>query len=365
MCQQITFETLAAAVAAHRVSTETWALLDRCQRIDLAADGLEEPLSVLPEMTAEQLEAIADAEVAQARIDARIDAMHERPAPRRANCGQTLTVHLRRNRPSGGVQDALARLRCKRSDCPHCWRLLLTRNLRRATTCLLDARKDTNAPRLGLLHVAETTWEAWEAFDKAMRRESYQAPPRAPDEEKRKPGPGRLRIRRQDGTVLVIGERPFAGSRPVKPAEAVDLAAEAIAALHGDKHSYRQLGAWSDHRSKEWRCLRRLHKAINLGEVCMRLASLGASSQLLSTPDMQALYWRAPSWEAAEALAAEACPSLARGAEPKGGFHRAKSDKAAEQGEEVPFEAEAEPLYTGDPGWGSLPFEPGGTETCQ
>jgi hypothetical protein len=88
--------------------------------------------------------------------------MYDHPAPRHLNCGKGFAILVRRDRESGGVEDALIRPSCGRSDCPHCWRCRLTRTYRRAATILLDASATEagHAPRPGQLHIAETTWLA-------------------------------------------------------------------------------------------------------------------------------------------------------------------------------------------------------------
>jgi hypothetical protein len=304
------------AVTHYRVSTELWELIDRHQRPDLAEElrrsgvddpvgaGLlppdkppDEPLSVLREPTAEELHA-AEADAALARVAERIRAMYTRPAPRRADCGQRLVIHLRREHPAGGVEDALLWPPCGCCNCPHCWRRRLAKTLHRAAGCLLDAGPDSAAVRLGHLHFGETTWEAWEAYDKAMRRELGG-------------GCGRLRIRRHDGTVLVIAERPWAGSHPVSPAVAVDLAADAIEQLHTAKHAYRQLGAWKGQTKSEWSLLGKMRGCIDLAEVQRQLACLGTKSHYLRKPDLATLFWRADGPEAALALLMQVCPTLA------------------------------------------------------
>jgi hypothetical protein len=255
-------------------------------------NDLSRPLTPPPLLTPEQEQAAA----ARDRIQARIDAMHRRHAEPRANCGQTLTIHLRREY-GGGVEDRLVRPLCGRSDCPHCWRLRLTKTLNRAADCLLGSGQGDGALRMGLLHISETTWERWEAYDKAMRREL-------------KGDCGRLRCRRADNTVLVVCERPWSGSRPVTPAQALALTAEAIERLDPARHAYRQLGSWSVERKQKWECLARVHECIDLGEVNRQLQAEGVRARRLRHPELKALAWRTSSPEAADALLAKVCPTL-------------------------------------------------------
>jgi hypothetical protein len=143
-------------------------------------------------------------------------------------------------RPRGdGYQHMLTPPPCERSDCPYCWRYRLSQTYRRAAECLLHDDHGRQ-PRVESVHVAETTWEEWPAYDRAMRR--------------RVGGQcGPVRVRRADNIVLAIAAQPLPGSRPATPAEAAHLAIDAIGQLHVARHSYRQLGRWSDaDEESEW-----------------------------------------------------------------------------------------------------------------
>lgn len=251
-------------------------------------------------LSANEARAAEDADLARVQLDARLRELHSRPAPRGHKCGRGDTLHIRRDHEGGGgTDDALIRMSCGRSDCPHCWRRRLCRTYRRAARCLLDSG-DANRPRVGPLYVAESDWLCWETFDKAIRR--------------RHGGDcGRLRIRRLDGTMLVVCAQPFRGARPVSPSEACDLAIAAIGRLHVARHAYRQLGDWTDGQPSAWKKIGAYEAHLDYAAVEEQLAAIGIKSRQFRSPDLIGLLWRCttPTEErAAESLVA-GCPSLA------------------------------------------------------
>ncbi len=164
------------------------------------------PFFCVSPLSPEQAKAAEQSDLARWRLDQRLADLHATPAPRGPQCGRGGTLHLRREREDRTVQDALMRLSCGRSDCPHCWRRRLSRTYRRAAAILLDEDRENRLPRVGKLHVAETDWRRWSALDRSIRRQHGS-------------DVGRLRVRRTDGTLLVVCAEPFRGSRPLAPAE--------------------------------------------------------------------------------------------------------------------------------------------------
>jgi hypothetical protein len=299
------------------ISRGTWELLEECYREEEAAaaaargfgagartscDGgappAESPVRLVEPVSPEEEAAAAEAEAARRRLQAVVDALYARRAPRGPGCGRGRVLHIRRNAPgsaSGAVDDGLIRPSCGRSSCPHCWRRRLRRTYGRAAGCLLDESADSHRVRTCALHVAEADWSDWEGIDKAIRR--------------RYGGGcvGRVRVRRDDNTLLVVCELPFAGSRPVTPGQALDLATAAIGRLHRARHSYRQLGDWSDRQESEWRLCGHVDPAIDLGDVQALLEEMGRRANHLHNPDLELLLWRVESETAAEALFASLC----------------------------------------------------------
>jgi hypothetical protein len=276
------------------ILTEIWQMLDEERRKDIVEVPILLPSASAPEIDPELETAIDQADAARAKVDAKIKLLHEHRAARALNCGRRGgTIHLRRDKENGAVEDGLFRFSCGRSSCPHCWRRRITKALRRATRCLLDAPPDelgrTNLPRVGMLHAGEVPWLEWESFDRGIRRQHGG-------------DVGRLRVRRTDGRVLVVCAEPFCGSSPLTPADALDRVCDAIDQLHTARHSYRQLGDWSDRQPPEWRLIQIHHEEIDLGAVKQQLAELGIRSHRLKNPDLQLLIWRAESEAAAESL---------------------------------------------------------------
>jgi hypothetical protein len=185
---------------------------------------------------------------------------------------------------SGDSEHALIRYHCGRSDCPFCWRRRLAKTYRRAMFCLLYAPGDGVRPRTGTLHAGEMEPLAWDTWDRVHRR-------------KYGGKTGRLRVRRTDGALLVIAEHPFAGSRPVSPAEALDLAAAAIDQLHTGRHAFRLLGVWNDSRRPHWRLLQRIKQdpdkpAFDFDAIFQELRDDGRKARRFRDPDIEGLIWR-------------------------------------------------------------------------
>jgi hypothetical protein len=321
------------------ISRELWEMIDAAQRCDLPEPAWpdlrpDEPLTLIAPLTAEEIAAGDEADAARLRLDAKLRELYRHPAPRALNCGRrSPTIHLRRDRDAGAVEDALIRFSCGRSECPHCWRRRLSKTYRRAGACLLDASRDSRLPRLGMVHVAETTELKWETLDKAMRREYRREYPERVDA-KGRCNVGRLRVRRCDNTVLVVSAEPFRGSRSVTPAEALDIVSAAIDLLHTAKHSFRLLGDWSDSQESEWRQVAVYTPQVSLADVQAALAELAVKTRAFSNPDLQGLVWRVQSEAHAMhlevVLAPVLCPTLSqRDCTP----FRPKSDTPPDEGE--------------------------------
>jgi hypothetical protein len=306
-----------------RISSELWAMIDEEQRKDLPEQWDDPPersirLVPPPQLTTEQAEAADRADAALLRIEAKLSALREHRVARHLKCGKTHTIHLRRDCDRGKeVDDMLLKTKCGRSDCPYCWRNRLTRTYNRAAAIVLrDVPESETLPRTRSLYVAETDWPEWETVDKRIRREHGG-------------DVGRLRIRKNDNGLLVICSQPFAGSRPVRPDEACDLASNAIDHLHTARHSYRQLGDWNDAKDSEWRVVAHLPGTLDLANVADRLMAAGRKSRLFKTTELQGLVWRVESEAAAVRLETlittpeELCPSLSEG---KSDPYRGKSD---------------------------------------
>lgn len=309
------------------ISAELWAMIDAAQRRDLPEPAWpdlqpDEPLTLVAPLTTEQIEAADAADAARLRLEEKLRKLHAHPAPRALNCGRrSPTIHLRRDRDAGAVEDALIRFSCGRSECPHCWRRRLTKTYRRAGACLLDSSKDSRLPRVGPVHVGETAWQEWETFDKAIRRQVGG-------------DCGRLRVRRCDNTVLVVSAEPFRGSRSVTPAEALDIVSTAIDLLHTAKHAFRLLGDWSDTQESEWRQVAVYSAQVNLADINARLAEVAVKTRAFKSPDLQGLLWRVGSEAQAMhlevLLAAAFCPTLDKGDRFP---NRPKSDTLPDEGE--------------------------------
>ncbi|HTU18789.1 MAG TPA: hypothetical protein VMG10_12075 [Gemmataceae bacterium] len=273
-------------------------------------------------LTGEQAAAAEQADLARWRIEDRLRELHSQTAPRGPRCWSGPTLHIRRDRPDGAaIEDALIRTACGRSDCPHCWRRRITTTYRRATRCLLDESLESRLPRVGPVHVSETAWQQWEAFDKALRRQHGG-------------DCGRLRVRRCDNTVLVVSAEPFRGSRSVTPAEALDIVSAAIDVMHTAKHSFRLLGDWSDTQASEWRQVAVYTPQVSLADVQAALAEMAVRTRAFRSPDLQGLLWRCDSKAAAMhlevVLATMLCPTLAQG---DCSVERPKSDTPPDEGE--------------------------------
>jgi hypothetical protein len=322
----------------------------RCRELEAkwaAEDRHDKPVCLVEPLSDEQEQAAQDADAARLRIEDRISYLHAHPVARSLNCGRGRVLHLQRDRGihqhqlaqeargrmisyktaakecgtgSGDSEHALIRLRCGRSDCPFCWRRRLTKTYRRAILCLLYAPGEGVRPRTGQLHAGEIEPLAWDTWDRVHRR-------------KYGGKPGRLRVRRTAGTLLVIAEHPFAGSRPVKPAEALDLASAAIDQLHTGRHSFRLLGAWNDSRRPHWRLLERIREApdkpaLDFDAVFQELRDDGRKARRFHEPDIEGLIWRG------DGSVKTLCPTKAK--EEKGSPRR-KTDMTApdERGERM------------------------------
>ena len=306
MCVIIPREVL-QAVLNDRPSRELWALIDAEQRKDLPPPAwpdapADRPLQLLEGPSVEEIKAGDEADAARQRVEGMIAELYRQRAPRADNCGLGATRHRRRHAPGrpGAVDDILLRHACGRHSCPHCWRRRECRTLRRAAPCLLDASAEGpgHSPRLSALYVSEMPWLEWETADRRIRRAIGGRT-------------GRLRVRQRSGRVLAIAERPFPGSRAVTPAEAADLASQAIAELHPGRHSYRQLGSWNDRRPRQWTEIGR-YPHLDLAAVYGELKDYGARPRHWRSQDVRGLIWRCDSRENADALLA-ACPTLASG----------------------------------------------------
>lgn len=307
MCLKIDARILRAA-AQHRPSAELWALIDRVQRKDIQETPIpestsERPAYLISPLTPEQVKAADDADAARYRVEQRIAAMNAHRARRAEDCG-IFTIYLGRETETGGVERMLARPPCGRSCCAYCMRQRLIRTYNRACAILLDAPSASlggvgRLPRVGVLYVAETTWARWKSFDRQVRRQVGG-------------DCGRLRVRRQDDTVLLVCEQPFRGSRPLSPAETMDLAAAAIDAMHRDKHAFRTLGSWNIKRVKRWEAIKEYGRPFDLTAIHAELATLGVTARRWQQSGFSALLWRAESGKDAAKLWA-ACPTLANG----------------------------------------------------
>lgn len=275
------FKRMAAAKPEHATLLERAARYVRPPANPLLETVAEVPINLLQPLTREEIEAGDRADECKRRIEAKIQAMYDRPAVQHLKCGKTRTIHLRRDRENDAVDDLLIKTKCGRIDCPHCQRRRLTKTYRRAAVVLLHASAESNLPRVGPLHVAESHWSTWEALDKSIRRQHGG-------------DVGRLRIRRGDNSLLVICSQPFRGSRPVSPSEACDLATDAIDRMHEEQHSFRLLGDWNDSKESEWKLVQHLPGTLNLGEVAELLTALGRKSRAFKTSELQGLIWRCP-----------------------------------------------------------------------
>lgn len=260
------------------------------------------PFFCVAPLTPEQALADERRDVARYRLEKKIKRLHETPAPRHLRCGHGATIHIRRPREGGGVEDALIRPRCGRSDCPHCWRRRICRTYRRASVCVLDADGGQYLPRVAPVYLAETTWREWEALDRSLRRQHGGRC-------------GRIRVRQSDDRVLVVAAQPFRGARPLPPHEAYAAVAAAIDRLHTGRHAYRQLGEWSDRRASAWRAVHCYGEPIPLAEVQDALRAAGVRSRPFAGGSPQGILWRADSEADAAALAARCVAPFAAASE--------------------------------------------------
>ena len=97
----------------------------------------------------------------------------------------------------------------------------------------------------------------------------------------------------------------------MSPCEALDLASAAINELRPDRHSFRLLGTWSDHREKEWVEVAR-YEHINMAAVYDELRACGARVRQFKSQDARGLIWRVESEQENNAIL-ERCPTLSKG----------------------------------------------------
>jgi hypothetical protein len=369
----VSFDVLRAAglnpeeLASCRISRELWELEDRCQRPDLPAsayaDTADVPFVVSP-LSPEQVEdlavqqraeeerqqALEDRRQAWDHIEQRIEAMARRYAPRHRSCGHKVTVALQRKRNQGGVDNALAKPRCKCLYCHYCRKRRQVEALERARRCLLGKNRESIAAQTQTVYMGRTIWREWKAYDKAIRREWEEAGHRGQKLRTRKlPGgrvlvfpsmPGRMRIRRSDGDdprdddeVLVLGEYPWTGAVALPDVEGLALVAEAIEHLANKRHAFRLLGDWTDWRKPTWSCVGKGPGNIDLVEVSRQLAQRGVRVHPFGeSEEMDALRWRTDSTEAGLELLRAVCPSFSNAEEPDFARER-KSDPAGAPGD--------------------------------
>lgn len=310
MCANTIREAIKAVVNGYRVSRETWELIDAEQRKDLppawGQTPAECPVQLVAPPSAEEIEAGDKADEAWRKIEDKIAVFFRQPAPRAADCGRGAAVHMRRDaRDRNGVDEMMRKPGCKRSTCPHCWRLRVCKTLRRAAACLLDASNSEpgHRPRLGVLYVAECDWIDWQAKDKAIRRLC----PECVNEGGRCIL-GRLRVRTTDNRLLIVCERDFRGARAMKPREALDLVSRAIDKLNPEQHSFRLLGSWSDSPKGEWRVVAH-YEHVDMDALQRDLKERGARVRSFKSQDARGLIWGTKSKEAGDLLLSS-CPSL-------------------------------------------------------
>jgi hypothetical protein len=312
---------------------------DRRKRMDEAEAFAAEtvPVYLVPPPSAAEERAADKADLARYRLEKGVLVRLRAGAATR--CENCFTLHLRRELDadldgSDGFEDLFISACCGRSSCPFCWRRRLLKSIQRAVGCLLeDAEPDQWAViveeagrlgqcyihdnpkaahqarrqlagegkaarveflrgrrphRLGLVHLAETTYPQWPALDRLMRRRQ---PHRT----------GCLRVRRGDDSVLVISAAPFPGSRPVTPAEAAERAAEAIEHLHTARSSFRMLGAWSDYAPSPWKLVGTLPKLLDAQIVEDEVRALGSAAKRLGG-QLAGLVYRSDTLQEAQAI---------------------------------------------------------------
>jgi hypothetical protein len=299
-------------------------------------DRPDVPVCLVSSPTAEEDRAAVAADEARRRVEDKINRLYEHRAARSPRCERGRVLHLHRDRGvrdyqrgeeargrsipyktaakeccgNGDTEHALVRMSCGRSDCPHCFRRRLVKSYRRAVHCLLYADADSNRPRVGVLHVAETDPLNWDTLDRNMRR-------------KHGGKTGRIRVRQANGRVLVVAERPFPGARLVPPAEALDLVSAAIDQLHTARHSLRLLGNWNDARRPHWRLLQRVEQPadqppLDFEAIVRELRAGGRKVRRFRSPEISGLVW------AGDGNLSAVCPTLAKKKEAP---PRPKSDK--------------------------------------
>jgi hypothetical protein len=268
------------------------------------------PLLCISPLDPATARAADEAGEARGRLDERIAKRMAHPAPRGHNCGRGRPVQLEKPDLHGGIQFILFRPPCHRWSCPYCRKQRILKSYRRAATCLLDAEPwdpNNRQPRLGPVYVAECAWKEWESTDKAMRRQNGGEC-------------GRLRVRRDDDTVLIVSEQNFRGAKPVTPAEALDAVLDAIDRLNHEQHSFRLLGRWSDAKPAEWKLVGEYDASLDIGQARKILAELGARNLTALHPSTEGLFWSCANEVQADTLTAAilalqwSCPTSALGA---------------------------------------------------
>jgi hypothetical protein len=281
-------------VKAHRVSAETWALLDRCQRQVLPGHAYATPKEPTieqaeePEMSPEQAKALDEAFEARQRSQRKIREMKKRRAVPRANCGHGRIKHLRKTL-SGDVTDALLRPKCGRHDCQVCWRYRLTQTITRAVKTLLY-RVDGNV-RIDKVFLQEIAWEDWSSLNLSLRRRHTKTC-------------GRLHLRLKDDRCLVVCAKPFKGAEAMSTGQVVGRFLDLAETMHTDRHSFRLLGEWADKKKSIWKQVGE-YASHDLEPIKEALQEEGkkASWAFERRPEIhQGLLWRCSSEEEAEAL---------------------------------------------------------------
>ncbi len=234
---------------------------------------------LIPELTPEQDAADLHRDRLKHRVTKRVDELYARRLLRHPACGKRGAIHVSRPHQLGGIENMVYRTLCGRLDCPHCQRRRLCKTLKRAATCVLDAPGEMYLPRTEELHVLETTWREWAALDKAIRREHGGEV-------------GRMRIRRDDDSVLIVLEKPFAGSTPMAPHLTFDLVEDAVNQLASERHAFRLLGSFSDRIPSEWKLIQRTNEFVNFSEAKQLLDSLGHRGRLFKTSELNGLVFR-------------------------------------------------------------------------
>jgi hypothetical protein len=257
------------------IRLDTWELIDRC-RMDL---GMAPRVVAPPAGTyAEPDEETRAADKAGAKrcwMDDRICAMLKNKVERSRFCGRGAAIQLARPRKgAAGFDLHTARFCCGRSECPHCFRKRIIKTYKRSARVLLD-REPYNPmsrkPRVGDLHCRILPWgeggKRYNALDKSIRRAHGNI--------------GRLHIRMVGGDVCVIAEKPFRGSEPLSPDDALGKAVECIDMLDPARNSFRLQGTWKDKRKTEWKKIDEFSPKLDFREAKKALEEAGAHVEMV------------------------------------------------------------------------------------